>query len=170
VATSDALLSKATHDRSYNADNRIELARIGGVPKYLSRGLEEFLAVGDTTLAAAIAGKHEEARQASLGFANLHKPLVLTSPRFVTISPIYPTVRRTPSSDGSGLNAYLSFALFLAACGLGVGISAIGSTRVVASLRQLVASTKAVEAGTDAEPVSIKSRDEVGELAQASIA
>jgi adenylate cyclase len=169
VATSDALLSKATHDRSYNADNRIELARIGGVLKYLSRG-QEFLAVGDTTLAAAIAGKHEEARQASLGFANLHKPLVLTSPRFVTISPIYPTVRRTPSSDGSGLNAYLSFALFLAACGLGVGISAIGSTRVVASLRQLVASTKAVEAGTDAEPVSIKSRDEVGELAQASIA
>jgi adenylate cyclase len=169
VATSDALLSKATHDRSYNADNRIELARIGGVLKYLSRG-QEFLAVGDTTLAAAIAGKHEEARQASLGFANLHKPLVLTSPRFVTISPIYPTVRRTPSSDGSGLNAYLSFALFLAACGLGVGISAIGSTRVVASLRQLVASTKAVEAGTDAELVSIKSRDEVGELAQASIA
>jgi adenylate cyclase len=169
VATSDALLSKATHDRSYNADNRIELARIGGVLKYLSRG-QEFLAVGDTTLAAAIAGKHEEARQASLGFANLHKPLVLTSPRFVTISPIYPTVRRTPSSDGSGLNAYLSFALFLAACGLGIGISAIGSTRVVASLRQLVASTKAVEAGTDAELVSIKSRDEVGELAQASIA
>jgi adenylate cyclase len=158
VATSDALLSKATHDRSYNADNRIELARIGGVLKYLSRG-QEFLAVGDTTLAAAIAGKHEEARQASLGFANLHKPLVLTSPRFVTISPIYPTVRRTPSSDGSGLNAYLSFALFLAACGLGIGISAIGSTRVVAGLRQLVASTNAVEAGTDAEPVSIKSRD-----------
>jgi adenylate cyclase len=65
------------------------------------------------------------------------------------------------------LNAYLSFALFLFACGLGLAISAIGSTRVVAGLRQLVASTKAVEVGGDVQPVSIRTRDEVGELAQA---
>jgi adenylate cyclase len=38
---------------------------------------------------------------------------------------------------------------------------------VVAGLRQLVLSTKAVEAGTDTQPVVIRTRDEVGELAQA---
>src|SRR5215468_6224374 len=32
----------------------------------------------------------------------------------------------------------LSFALFLVACGIGLGISAVGSTRVIVGLRQLV--------------------------------
>jgi adenylate cyclase len=59
----------------------------------------------------------------------------------------------------------LSFALFLAACGVGLGISAVGSTRVVGGLRQLVASTRAIESGATSVPVSILTRDEVGELA-----
>ena len=167
VATSDALLSKATQDPSYNADDRIALARIGGVLKYLSRGLEEFLAVGDTTLAAAAAGKYEEARQASLGFAKFSQAF---GPDLSRIRHDLADLTNHSTNAVLGrqrFNAYLSFALFLAACGLGLGISAIGSTRVVAGLRQLVASIKAVEAGTVAQPVSIRSRDEVGELAQA---
>lgn len=167
VATSDALLSRATQDPSYNAEDRIELARIGGVLKYLSRGLEDFLAVGDTTLAAAIAGKHEEARQAYLGFARFAQAF---GPDLSQIRHDLADLTNRSTNAVLGrqrLNAYLSFALFLAACGLGLGISAIGSTRVVAGLRQLVASTKAVEAGADAQPVSIRTRDEVGELAQA---
>lgn len=39
VATSDALLRKATQDPGYNIDDRVELARIGGVLKYLGRSL-----------------------------------------------------------------------------------------------------------------------------------
>jgi len=167
VATSNALLGKATQDSSYNADDRIGLARIGGVFKYLSRGLEEFLAVGDTTLAALAAGKHDEARQASLGFTKFAQAF---GPDLSQIRHDLTDLTNRSTNAVLGrqrLNTYLSFALFLAACGLGFGISAIGSTRVVASLRQLVASTKAVEAGTDAQPISIRSRDEVGELAQA---
>jgi adenylate cyclase len=60
----------------------------------------------------------------------------------------------------------LSFGLFLAACGIGLGISAVGSTRVVGGLRQLVASTRAIESGADLAPVLIRTRDEVGELAR----
>jgi len=63
------------------------------------------------------------------------------------------------------LNTYLSFGLFLAACGVGLGISAVGSTRVVSGLRHLVASTRAIESGATSVPVVIRSRDEVGELA-----
>jgi adenylate cyclase len=59
----------------------------------------------------------------------------------------------------------LSFGLFLAACGIGLGISAVGSARVVGGLRQLVVRTRAIESGTDSEPLSILTRDEVGELA-----
>ena len=63
------------------------------------------------------------------------------------------------------LNTYISFALFLAACGIGLGVSAVGSTRVVGGLRQLVASTRAIESGETSVPVVVRSRDEVGELA-----
>jgi adenylate cyclase len=59
----------------------------------------------------------------------------------------------------------LSFGLFVAACGIGLGISAVGSARVVGGLRQLVVRTRAIEAGTESEPLSMLTRDEVGELA-----
>ncbi|NEV01204.1 adenylate/guanylate cyclase domain-containing protein [Bradyrhizobium uaiense] len=167
VTTSDALVAKAIRDTSYDADDRIELARIGGVLKYLERSLEEFITVGETTLAAAEAGKREEARQTSLGFARFAQAFGpdLSQIRH-DLSDL--TSRSTNTVLGrQRLNAYLSFALFVAACALGLGISAVGSTRVVAGLRQLVASTRAVEVGGDVQPVSIRTRDEVGELAQA---
>ena len=57
--------------------------------------------------------------------------------------------------------------MFLAACAIGLGISAVGSTHVVSGLRQLVASTRAIESGQKTVPVLIRTRDEVGELALA---
>ena len=167
VATSNALVGKATRDATYNTDERIELAQMGGVLEYLSRSLEEFLAVGERTLAAAAAGKREEARQASLEFGKFEQGF---GPDLARIRRELADLTNRSVDAVLGrqqLNAYLTFALFLAACGLGAGISAIGSTRVVAGLRQLVVSTKAVEAGVDTQPVSIRTRDEVGELAQA---
>ncbi|MGY4287012.1 class 3 adenylate cyclase [Bradyrhizobium sp. LM2.7] len=65
------------------------------------------------------------------------------------------------------LNTYLTFALFVAACGIGVAVSVVGSSRVIAGLRQLVASTRAIESGAEASLVLIQTRDEVGELALA---
>jgi adenylate cyclase len=64
------------------------------------------------------------------------------------------------------LNTYLSLGLFLAACGVGLTISSVGSSRVVEGLRQLVAGTRAIGTGVDFVPVLIRTRDEVGELAQ----
>jgi adenylate cyclase len=167
VAASDALLHKAIQDPGYNIDDRIELARIGGVLKYLSRNLEDFLAVGETTLGDVTAGRHEEARLASLGFAKFAQAF---GPDLSEIRRDLADLTNRSTSAVLGrqrLNAYLSFALFAVACGIGLGISAVGSTRVVAGLRQLVASTKAIEAGTDMQPVSIRTRDEVGDLAHA---
>src|SRR5215470_13667018 len=51
------------------AADRVELARIEGSFKYLSRNLEEFLSVGDRTMAALADGRREDARIASLDFA-----------------------------------------------------------------------------------------------------
>jgi adenylate cyclase len=165
VAASGTLLEKAVKDPHYDPADRVDLARIEGSFKYLSRSLEEFLAVGDLTMAAIADGRREDARTASRGFAKFAQ----------AFGPDLSEIRRAIAelTDRSTrtvlarqrLNTYLSFALFLAACGIGLGISAVGSTRVIDGLRRLVASTRAIESGADWVPVVIRSRDEVGELA-----
>jgi class 3 adenylate cyclase len=165
VVKAGKLLEQAIQDRSYNAAERVDLARVEGSFKYLSRYLEEFLTVGDRTMAALADGRREDALTASLDFAKFAQ----------AFGPDLSDIRRAVAdlTDRSTrevlareeLDAYLSFALFLAACGIGLGISAVGSTRVIAGLRQLVASARAIESGGDSQPVVIRSRDEVGELA-----
>jgi adenylate cyclase len=160
-----ALLAKAIQEPGYRAAERVELARIEGSFKYLTRNLEGFLATGEQTMAALVEGRREDARTASLGFAKYAQ----------AFGPDLSDVRRNLAGltdratrnvlARQRLNTYLSFGLFVAACGIGLGISAVGSARVVGALRQLVVRTRAIEAGADSEPLSILTRDEVGELA-----
>lgn len=165
VVKAGKLLEQAIQDRSYNAAERVDLARVEGSFKYLSRSLEEFLTVGDRTMAALADGRREDARTASLDFANFAQAFGpdLSEIRRAVADLTERSTREVLAREE--LDAYLSFALFLTACGIGLGISAVGSTRVIAGLRQLVASARAIESGGDSQPVVIRSRDEVGEPA-----
>jgi adenylate cyclase len=167
VRTGGTLLRKAIDDPSYQTEERIELARAGAALRYISRYLDEFIALGEATLAKLEDGQAEQARRTSFGFAKFSQ----------AFGPDLSEIRRK-LGDLSGrstravlarqqLNILLSFALFVAACGVGLSISAVGSTRVVAGLRQLVVSAKALEAGAAVTPVTVRTRDEVGELALA---
>src|SRR5260221_5964327 len=69
--------------------------------------------------------------------------------------------------DNERLNSRLSFILFLAASGIGIAISSVGSEQVVAALRRLLASTRAIEKGETGVTALVTTRDEVGELARA---
>jgi adenylate cyclase len=165
VAAATALLAKAIQDPGYRAAERVELARIEGSFKYLARGLEGFLAAGEQTMAALADGQREDARTASLGFDRFAQ----------AFGPDLSEIRRNLANltdQGTRavlarqrLNTYLSFSLFVAACGIGLGISAVGSARVVGGLRQLVVRTRAIGSGNESEPLPILTRDEVGELA-----
>ena len=165
VATATTLLEQAVQDSSYDAADRVDLARVEGSFKYFSRNLDEFLALGDLTMTCA---RRRPARGRADGFAGICE--IHTG---VRSGPLRHSPRRRRSHRRSThvvlarqrLDTYLSFALFLVACGIGLGISAVGSTRVIEGLRQLVASTRALESGADSVPVVIYSRDEVGELA-----
>jgi adenylate cyclase len=167
VASANSLMDKAIQDPHYQVADRIDLARIGGALKYLDRNLDDFLAVGQVTMNYLNAGQRQEAVLASKDFAKFSQ----------AFGPDLAQIRRdlaalTERSTRSvlarqTLDTYSSFAVFLAACAVGLGISAVGSTRVVSGLRQLVASTRAVESGQKTVPVLIRSRDEVGELALA---
>ena len=165
VRAAIALLDQATQDPRYQTAERVDLARIDGSFEYLGRGLDEFLAIGDVAMVALANGRREEARTASLAFTKFAQ----------TFGPDLSEIRREIAQlteratrmvlASQQLDTYLSFALFLIACGIGFGISAVGATRVVGGLRQLVASARAIESGAESVPVSIHTRDEVGELA-----
>ena len=167
VANASALLDKAIQDPRYQTSDRVDLARIAGSFKYLGRNLEDFLTVGQATMNHLNVGQREEARVASKGFVRFQQ----------AFGPDLSEIRRnltalTERSTRTVLNrqkldTYLSFAMFLADCAIGFGISAVGSTHVVSGLRQLVASTRAIESGQKTIPVLIRTRDEVGELALA---
>lgn len=167
VETGAALFYKATRDEAYATEERVELTRMAATLRYMTRSLADFIAVGEATLSALSEGRHDDARIASLGFSRFAQ----------AFGPDLSQIRKELGelTDRSTrkvltrqrLNSYLSFALFFVACGVGIGVSAIGSTQVVSGLRQLVARTKAIEAGADTQPLSIRSRDEVGELALA---
>ena len=165
VDAATALLAKAIQDPGYRTAERVELARIEGSFKYLTRSLEGFLAIGEQTMAALIDGQREDARTASLGFTKFAQAFGpdLSEIRRNLASLTYRGTRAVLARQR--LNTYLSFSLFVAACGIGLGISAVGSARVVGGLRQLVARTRAIESGKESEPLSVLTRDEVGELA-----
>src|SRR6202043_1763496 len=152
VDAATALLAKAIQDPGYRTAERVELARIEGSFKYLIRSLEGFLAIGEQTMAALIDGQREDARTASLGFTKFAQAFGpdLSEIRRNLASLTYRGTRAVLARQR--LNTYLSFSLFVAACGIGLGISAVGSARVVGGLRQLVARTRAIESGKESEP------------------
>jgi adenylate cyclase len=165
VRAATELLDRATNDPHYQTAERVDLARIAGSFKYVSRGLEAFLAIGDTTMVALANGRRDEARSAALGFARFAEAF---GPDLSEIR--LEIANLTEKATGmvlasQRLDTYLSFGLFLLACGIGFGISAVGSTQAVGGLRKLLATTRAIEAGAESVPVSVHSRDEVGELA-----
>ena len=160
------LVQRAIDDPRYRTEDRVDLARIEGSFKYIVRNLDGFLAVGEQTMGRLADGKGNEAKTASLGFdkyAQAFGPDLAEIRRGLASL----TERATRSVlTRQQLNTYLSFALFIAACGIGLGISAVGSAQAVSGLRQLVASARAIASGANSEPVVILTRDEVGELAR----
>ncbi|HEY0522447.1 MAG TPA: adenylate/guanylate cyclase domain-containing protein [Stellaceae bacterium] len=162
-----ALLDAAVaNDRQFVAD-RLRLSRTQGAVHFLVRSVDPFVAVGEATVAALAAGNAEAAREAATDFTRFEE----------TFGPDLATIRQdvVAVTDHSvqaiyrnqRLDMWFSFALFVVASGVGLGISGIGASRVVSGLRQLVATTRAIEAGQMDMKVTVVTRDEVGELALA---
>jgi adenylate cyclase len=165
VASTDALLDKAIGDPRYGAAERIALARTDGSFKYLARSIEPFLAVGDQAITTLAAGDRGAARTEALGFKQ-YEQLYGQDIAEIRQAIADLNIRATQAVlDSQRADTDLSFALFLVASGLGLGISAVGSTHVVGGLRQLAASTRALESGAVVTPLLVRTRDEVGELA-----
>jgi adenylate cyclase len=161
----NSLMQQAVRDSRYRTQDRVDLAGIESSFRYVVRNLDGFLAMGEHTMNMLAEGKREEARVASLGFQRYS---LAFGPDLADIRHRISSLTESATQDvlaRQRLNTRLSFALFVAACGIGLGISAVGSARAVSGLRQLVASARAIASGANSTPVVILTRDEVGELA-----
>jgi adenylate cyclase len=89
VDAATALLAKAIQDPSYRTAERVELARIEGAFKYLSRSLEGFLATGTLTMSALSMADARMPGQPRLASPSLRKHSDRTYPRFAATFPIF---------------------------------------------------------------------------------
>jgi len=162
-----ALLDAAVGNDRQFVEDRLRLSRTQGEVQFLVRSVDPFIAIGEATLAALAAGDAEAARDAATGFTHFEEAFGpdLAAIRQDVIAVTDHSVQAIYRNQR--LNTWFSFALFVLASGVGLGISGVGASRVVSGLRQLVASTRAIEAGRMDVTVPVVTRDEVGELAGA---
>jgi adenylate cyclase len=162
-ARTDAALAHNTEDPR----DLLGLARVQGALRYLYRQVDPFLAVGETTTEAALRGDAAAAHHNALGFTRYEDAFGADLGEIRRELAELTDKAALAIAGNAQLNAWLSFALFLVASGVGLGISGIGSGRVVSALRNLLASTRALEGGALDVRAPVSTHDEVGELARA---
>jgi adenylate cyclase len=161
------VLASAVAYNHDNPDDLEELARVQGELPLIARQVDPFVALGKEVTDAALAGRLEEARALSRRFVAFEQAF---GPDLAQIRHSVGTLTERAVARiyaHQRVNAWLSFGLFAVASVVGLGISGVGSARVVAALHKLLASTRAVEAGRTDLTVPVLTRDEVGELARA---
>ncbi|HYB09051.1 MAG TPA: adenylate/guanylate cyclase domain-containing protein [Alphaproteobacteria bacterium] len=162
-----AELDAATAHEQDNPDQLEVLAQVQGALPLISRQVAPFIAVGKAVTDALVAGQSEKARNVALNFTKYEDAFGpdLAQMRHEVAAL---TEKATASIYASEHDAaVLSFILFVVAAALGLGISGFGSKQVVAALRKLLVSTRAIEAGNIDITVPVVTQDEVGELARA---
>ena len=155
---------------AYNHDDPDDLRVLSGVQGALpliARQVDPFIAVGKAVTDAVLAGRTDDAHEVALGFTRFEDAF---GPDLAAMRHAVTTLTERAAAaiyDNERLNSRLSFILFLAASAIGIAISSVGSEQVVAALRRLLASTRAIEKGETGVTALVTTRDEVGELARA---
>src|SRR5208282_207680 len=134
------------HDRD-DPDHMQVLARVQGALPLIGRQVAPFIAVGKRVTDALVSGQLEKAHEEALDFTKYEDafgPDLAEMRQEVTDL----TEQATASIYANQhVDATFSFILFVIAAGVGLGISGFGSKQVVAALRKLLVSTRAIEAG-----------------------
>jgi adenylate cyclase len=160
------LEAAVAHDQD-NPNDLIVLSNMQGALPFIDRNVDPFLALGRQVTEALLAGRADEARTLALGFERYNQAFGPDLRQLRQGLTILTEKAAAGIYQEQKLNIWLSFTLFLLATGLGLGISAIGSARVVNALRRLLARMQAIEEGQVEVIVPVITRDEVGQLARA---
>jgi adenylate cyclase len=161
-----ALDAAVAHNLNDPEDLRV-LSRIQGILPLIARQVDPFLVIGKEATEAVLAGRLDDAHTIALRFTRFEDafgPDLADMRNAVTSM----TERATAAIYADQLlDSRLSFALFLIASIIGIAVASVGSEQVVAALRRLLVSTRAIEQGQTDVMALVTTRDEVGQLAQA---
>jgi adenylate cyclase len=162
-----SLLEQAVADERTPEQSRRSFAELKSALPFIVRNLDTLIRTGECVLEAIAKGSSEEAGALSVEFrkteqafgpdtAELRQRLAVTSEANLRLE-----VAKLKTLERIG---YVLFAL--AIC-LGIIVGSVVSRNIVGTLRHLVEASKAVQAGQRNVTVSIRTKDELGQLAAA---
>ena len=163
----DALLDQALADPRTDPGDRLVLARVQRSLVFLNRLQAPYLALGEEMVRALDAGRIKEARALAPRFKPFEQAW---GPDMGALRGELAGLTKTSTESTYAQEARvlrLNFVLFAIAAVLGIGVSAVGASRLVRTLWRLVEGAKAIEAGDLTITLPVTSRDEIGQLSQA---
>jgi adenylate cyclase len=163
----DALLDQALADPRTDPADRLVLARVQRSLVFLNRLQAPYFALGEELVRALDAGRIKEARALVPRFKPFEQAW---GPDMGALRGELTGLTKTSTESTYAQEARvlrLNFVLFAIAAVLGIGVSAVGASRLVRTLWRLVEGAKAIEAGDLTITLPVTSRDEIGQLSQA---
>jgi adenylate cyclase len=160
----DQKLSEEMHDPDATVDDRIAMADIRGRFSYINRALPEFIAVGSNFLEAIKAGRDDDAVRIADAFTRYRSLFGpdLSAVRDQLAGLTARAVERAAELHGELI--VLQAVMLVLASLLGLGISVIMSSRMMAGLERLMEGSRRMQEGAVYEPLPVTSRDEIGML------
>ena len=165
--SADTLLDRALADPRTDAADRLVLARVQRSLVFLKRLQAPFFSLGDEVVSALAAGRIKEARALAPRFKPFEQAWGpdMGALRSELANLAKTSAEATYAQEKQVLR--LNYILFSLAVVLGLGLSAMGASRLVQALWRLVEGVKAIEAGDLAIKLPVTSKDEIGQLAEA---
>ena len=161
------LLVRAAADKRNDEADRIGFARLHGSFTILQREVAPFEELGLSVIEAYRRGDHAEARRLHHGFERFER---IFGPDLASIRRDMEQLAQESTVETLGQQndaLRFSLALFVVAAALGLGLASIMASRMVASLRRLLAGAQAIESGRAHAPLPVTGSDEIGQLTRA---
>ena len=160
----DAILARVIDDPDAAVEERVALADVRGRFSYMVRALPDFIEVGRKFTEAVKAGRDDDALRIGGDFTP-YRALFGPDLSRVRDELAHLTARAVEQTAAlhDELIALETVMLVLASL-LGLGISLIMSSRMMAGMERLIVGTRQMQEGEVYEPLPVTSRDEIGTL------
>jgi adenylate cyclase len=160
----DRKLSDVIQDPDVAVDERVAMADIRGRFSYMDRALPDFIEVGRRYIEAVKAGRDDDVLRSGAAFTRYR---ALFGPDLTAVRDQLAALTEHAVGRAADLHAELILlegAMLVLASLLGLGISLMISSRMMAGMERLIAGTQRMQEGEVYEPLPVTSRDEIGTL------
>jgi adenylate cyclase len=163
----ESLLEQGIADSRMPEHARLTYSELKSAIPFIARQLDVFFEIGERVLGAIAQGRFEEARTLSLDFRKTERAFGPDTAKMrLQLAESTESNFRAQAKKLRAIERF-NYILFALAVVLGIGIGGLVSDNIVRGLRRLVKFSKSVQAGERGVAISVNTRDEVGQLADA---